>query len=131
MAYKLDLAASSLRHFRDGETLLKAKSAQHAGYHFGFATECALKSVLKVHTFPRKEDRRSDPYWAHFPELRTLLVRDGKGRLQQRLYELIAHDSFMQNWDTDMRYAEDRSVDEERAQKWKDQADSVIGCIFY
>jgi hypothetical protein len=131
MAYRIDLAASAKRHFRDGEVLLKAKSAQHAGYHFGFAAECALKSEMPTHAFPPKEDRRTDPFWAHFPELRALLVRDGNGRFKRKLYELIAHDSFMQGWDTDMRYAADHSVDEVRALKWKDQVDRLFGVIFF
>lgn len=131
MAYKIDLRDSAFRHFRDGETLLKAKSAQHAGYHFGFSAECAFKSVMPLHTFPKKEERRGDPFWAHFPELRTLLIRDGKGRFKQKLYDLLAHDSFMQNWDTDIRYAADHSVDQTRAEKWKDDADRVFGVLFY
>lgn len=131
MAYKIDLPSSARRHFRDGEALLRAKSPQHAGYHFGFAAECAIKSALPLHTFPRKIDRHDDPVWAHFPELRVLLIRDGKGRMKQKLYDMIAHDSFMQHWDTDIRYAADHSVDEERAQKWTQQANLVLGSIFF
>ena len=131
MAYNIDLTASAKRHFRDGETLLVAKSAQHAGYHFGFAAECALKSVLYRHNLPRHAERRADPYWAHFPELRTLLIRDGRGRLQQKLYDVVAHGSFMQLWDTDIRYASDRSVDEPHARKWREQADQIFGLVFY
>lgn len=131
MAYQIDLAASAKRHWDDGQNLLGAKRAQAAGYHFGFAAECAVKSVLYKHTVPRGEDRRSDPYWAHFPELRILLIRDGKGRLPQQLYNVIAHGSFMQEWDTDIRYASNGAVDEPRAVRWRDQADSVIGLVFY
>ena len=131
MIYNIDLIASANRHYRDGETLLAAKSAQHAGYHFGFAAECAIKSVLFRHNLPRREAHRADPYWAHFPQLRTLLIRDGQGRLQQKLYSVIAHGSFMQNWDTDMRYASDRSVDEPRATRWRDQANEIFGLVFY
>jgi hypothetical protein len=131
MDYEIDLVASAKRHFVDGETLLKAKSSQHAGYHFGFAAECALKSVLFAHSLPRRDDRRSDPYWAHFPELRRLLLRDGKGRLPQKLYDVIAHGSFLQHWDTDIRYAANKSVDAERASAWRGQADSIFGLIFF
>src|SRR5713101_2402491 len=105
--------------------------AHAAGYHFGFAAECALKTVLYKHNIPRGDDRRDDPYWAHFPELRTLLIRDGRGRLSQKLYSLISRGSFMQDWDTDIRYAADGSVDATRAIQWRDQADAVIGIVFY
>lgn len=131
MAYNIDLVASANRHFRDGDTLLSARSAQHAGYHFGFAAECAIKSILFRHHMPRHDDRRENPFWAHFPELKTLLIRDGRGRLQQKLYDVIADGAFMQYWNTDIRYASDRSVDEPRATNWRNQADRVIGLIYY
>jgi hypothetical protein len=131
MAYNIDLTASAKRHWHDGETLLAARRPQAAGYHFGFAAECALKLVLFRHGIPRPENRRNDPYWAHFPELRTILIRDGRGRLSQRLYDQIAKSSFMQDWNTDMRYAVDGSVLEARAILWRDQADALFGLIFY
>lgn len=131
MPYRIDLAASAKRHWDDGQNLLAARRPQTAGYHFGYAAECAVKSVLYAYRIPRREDRRNDAYWAHFPELRTLLIRDGKGRLSQKLYDLIAQGSFMQEWDTDIRYAENGSVNEQRATRWRDQADEVIGIIFY
>lgn len=131
MAYRLDFGASARRHWLDGKQLLAARRAQAAGYHFGFAAECAVKSILYKHNIPQGADRREDPYWAHFPELRTILLRDGKGRLPQKLYDVIAKASFMQEWDTDIRYAMDGSISEERASKWRDQADEVIGIVFY
>jgi hypothetical protein len=131
MAYKLDLSASALRHWHDGQHLLKAGRVQAAGYHFGFSAECTIKSILYRHGIPRREDRRDDPYWAHFPDLRTLLIRDGKGRLSQKLYDLVSHGSFMQEWNTDIRYAADGSVDEQRATRWREQADKLIGLVFY
>jgi hypothetical protein len=131
MDYEIDLAASAKRHFADGDSLLRAKSSQHAGYHFGFAAECALKSVLFTHNVPRRSDRRSDPFWAHFPELRTLLVRDGKGRLPRRLYDVISHGAFLQFWDTDIRYAANHSVSADRASAWRKHADEIFGLIFF
>lgn len=125
------MAAAAKRHWQDGKLLLDARRWQAAGYHFGFAAECALKLVLFQHGIPRSENRRDDPYWAHFPELRTLLIRDGKGRLSQGLYDQIAHGSFMQEWNTDMRYASDGAVVEGRAVMWRDQANTLFGLIFY
>jgi hypothetical protein len=131
MAYRIDLPASAQRHWNDGRRLLDAGRAQAAGYHFGFAAECAVKSVLYKHNIPRHADRHQDPYWAHFPALRTILIRDGKGRLSQKLYDVIAKDSFMQEWDTDIRYAANGSVNEQRASRWRDQANELIGLVFY
>ena len=131
MAYNIDLAASAKRHWQDGKILFAARRWQAAGYHFGFAAECALKLVFFKHGIPRSENRRDDPYWAHFPELRTLLIRDGKGRLTQKLYDQIAHGSFMQDWNTDMRYAPDGAVVEARAIIWRDRADALFGHILF
>ena len=131
MGYEIDLVSSARRHFSDGDSLLKAKSPQHAGYHFGFAAECALKSVLFQHGVPRSPERRLDPFWAHFPELRNLLVTSGKGRFPRKLYELVAHGAFMQHWDTDIRYAANQSVNVDRATEWRRQADEVFGIVFF
>jgi hypothetical protein len=131
MTYEVDFAASARRHWTDADKLLELKRIQNAGYHYGFAAECALKSVMRDHGIPHSEDRRSDPFWAHFPDLRTLLIRDGKGRLPQRLYNLIAHGSFLQFWHTDMRYAKDHSVEEARVSQWRDQADKIFGLVFF
>jgi hypothetical protein len=131
MDYQINMADSAKRHFTDGDHLLKAKSSQHAGYHFGFAVECAIKLVLFQHNIPRRSERRNDPFWAHFPELRTLLVRDGKGRLPGKLYSLIAHSNFLEHWDTDIRYARNHSVDADRASVWRKQADDIFGVIFF
>src|SRR5688500_11503863 len=105
MAYKISLSMSAKRHWDDGMCLLQQRRFQGAGYHFGFAAECSLKLILFKHNVPRAENRRDDPYWVHFPELRTILLRDGRGRLTQKLYGLIAQGSFLQNWNTDIRYA--------------------------
>jgi hypothetical protein len=131
MAYQIDLPASARRHWHDGCKLLKARRAQAAGYHFGFAAECAVKSIFYRYKIPRSNERRDDPYWAHFPDLRTQLIRDGKGRLSDKLYHLISQESFMQGWDTNIRYAADGSVDEPRAARWRDQADAIFGLVFY
>lgn len=131
MTYSIDLPASAKRHWEDGTQLLSVRRSHAAGYHFGYAAECAIKSVLFKHGLPKPSDRRQDPYWAHFPALRTLLVRDGKGRLSQKLYDVIAEGSFMQEWDTDMRYATNGSVTPEQAERWKMQSDKLIGIIFY
>jgi hypothetical protein len=131
MDYEIDLISSARRHFGDGDSLLEAKSAQHAGYHYGFAAECALKSVLFHYQIPRPDERRGDPFWAHFPQLRTLLITSGKGRFSRKLYDLICHGNFMQYWDTDIRYAKNQSVSEERAKQWRKQADEVFGILFF
>ena len=131
MAYEIDLVSSAKRHFADGDSLLKAKSPQHAGYHYGFAAECALKSVLFQHGVPRPSERRLNPFWAHFPELRTLLVTSAKGRFPRKLYDAVAHGAFMQHWDTDIRYAANQSVNADRATEWRKQADEVFGIVFF
>ena len=43
----------------------------------------------------------------------------------------IAHGSFMQDWNTDMRYAPDGAVVEARAIIWRDQADALFGHILF
>ena len=37
----------------------------------------------------------------------------------------------MQYWDTDIRYAVDQAVDEDQANRWRKEADMILGIVYY
>ena len=124
MAYEPDMPAAAHRHLDAGNKLIDPKNGRRdvAGYLFGLAAECAVKAMAS--RIP--ETRREDVLYAHFPTLRTL-VRDAlKGRRSSPLRSLMAHDSFMTEWEIDVRYARGSDVTTKKVEDWQAQAKRAV-----
>ena len=89
MAYRTDLANSARRHLKAAEALngLAAPGAQPgcqavAGYLFGLSGELAVKAMMQDSGMSplTPEQRRDDPFYAHFPDLKSRLLDHAKGR---------------------------------------------------
>jgi hypothetical protein len=134
MAYGQDLQGSARRHLRAATELHQIASAGSqpgckavAGYLFGLAGELAVKALMRdsgMTELPR-EERRDDPYYAHFPELATQLRDTVKGRRSGEL-SAIARSNHFQNWSTDMRYASTVEVQPKWIDAWKASAHSLL-----
>lgn len=116
------------RHFQAAEELMPGHRSDVAGYLFGIAAECAVKEMMsRAGMRPRpNEQRREDPFFAHFPELRTILRDELKGRAGMAIARLIEDDAFMNNWSTAMRYSSGRQVVQQWVEKWAEQARRAI-----
>lgn len=132
MSYTPDMKASARRHLEAAEQLYKnGKRKDVAGYLYGVAAECAIKAMMHdCGMHPRNPRSKDDPFFAHFPELRTMLL-DLKlsGRKSTSISGLISHASFMQHWSTDMRYCDGREIEPDRIERWADQAGQAISAI--
>lgn len=89
MAYSHDYQISARRHFKAAETLYAVNSAGGqpgakavAGYLYGLAGELAVKQLMIQSGMRPVESgqRRDDPFYKHFPELKTLLQTAATGR---------------------------------------------------
>lgn len=100
-----------------------------AGYLFGIAAECAVKAMMIDAGLPPASDRRGDPFYEHFPGLRTSLRDTLQGRRGTPLIKFINDDAFMNNWSTDMRYSNGKDIDDRWIKKWADQARQVVASI--
>jgi hypothetical protein len=99
-----------------------------AGYLFGICGELAIKEMMRQSGMKplRPEERRDDPFYAHFPELKTRLRDTNSGRRSGAL-DLLAKDSTLfQYWDTDMRYASTAEIRQEWVIKWKATAERLV-----
>ena len=97
MVYQHDLPAAARRHIEAADSLVDGRRYDVAGYLYGIAAECAIKSMMldigmRSLTLER---RRDDPFYAHFPELRTMLRDKQLGRRGTILRHYIEDDSFM------------------------------------
>lgn len=125
MAYIKDMGQAGNRHFCDGKTLEKCQRYDGAGYHYGFAAECAIKQLL-INLGVAHDD---PAIWGHFPKLRELAICAIKSRQGMAAYNLLDQASFMQEWDTDMRYSKTASITADRAKKWCKNAECALGLL--
>lgn len=128
MAYSVDMVAAARRHFEAGNMLAETKRSDVAGYIYGLAAECAIKSMLvQVGLRPASDHKTAnDPFFAHFPELRTLLRDKLAGRRSTSLSNLVQSDSFFNNWSTKMRYSDGKSIEKKQVAIWAAQARSAL-----
>jgi hypothetical protein len=131
MAFAIDLPASARRHLAAADALANSGHHSVAGYLYGLAAECAVKAMMReAGLLPDASvSRRDDPFFVHFPELRTML----RDRLQRRggtpLTRLIEDDDFMNNWCTRMRYSHGRDIRRTWIDKWAKQARQAVEYI--
>jgi hypothetical protein len=120
VTYAQDFLDSARRHLQAGDALFNAPPHSQrldvAGYLYGVAAECALKELMRrsgMAPLPEQQ-RRDDPFYKHFPELKTSIRDTATGRHQGNLLRFAAgtNDAFMSEWSTDMRYAPRTLFDE-------------------
>lgn len=134
MAYGQDLQGSARRHLRAATELHRLASAGAqpgcsavAGYLYGLAGELAVKALMRNSGMAplSPQDRRDDPYYAHFPELKTQLRNTAQGRRSGELLA-VANSNHFQNWSTDMRYASTAEVQLSWVEAWKASANNLV-----
>ncbi len=70
--------------------------------------------------------RRDDPFYAHFPELKSRLLYILAGRRAGELRKIAEASALFQNWDTDMRYAPTADIDPAWVESWKTSAHDLV-----
>lgn len=135
MAYSHDYQISARRHLKAAEALyaLNTAGAQPgakavAGYLYGLAGELAVKHMMfQSGMRPLANDqRREDPYYKHFPELKTLLQTAAVGRRSGELLTIARTARIFQEWSTDMRYAPTQEVPARLVDGWQEDAKNLI-----
>lgn len=124
MTFTHNMTSAARRHLHAAEALRTGAHRGVAGYLYGIAAECAIKAMMEV-----SGPRLDDAFYKHFPELRTILRTALHGRRGQTLARFVADDSFMNNWDIRMRYADARQIREEWIDKWAEQARRVVSAM--
>src|ERR1017187_10385274 len=117
MAYSQDFRKSALRHLKAAQVLHgRVGSGDQpgcqavAGYLFGLAGELAVKEIMRNSGIKPAANRRDDPFFAHFPALKTMLST-AEGLRSGELRKVSEDTSLFQHWDTDMRYAPTKDID--------------------
>ena len=135
MAYSHNYQDSARRHLRAADALyaLDTAGAQPgakavAGYLYGLAGELAVKQMMTQSGMrPLTEDqRRHDPFYKHFPELKTLLRDAAFGRRSGELMKMAQTAQVFQEWSTDMRYAPTNEIPAGRVDGWQADARKLV-----
>ena len=134
MAFTQNVEKAARRHFRAAQVLYDHAGPGDqpgcmavAGYLFGLAGELAVKEIMRSSGMkPLSEvHRRDDPFFAHFPVLKTMLAT-AHGRRAGELRRLSEDRRLFQNWDIAMRYAPTSDIQENWVDAWKHSAESLI-----
>lgn len=135
MAYSHHYQVSARRHFKAAETLYSLDSAGSqpgskavAGYLYGLAGELAAKQMmLQSGMRPLESDqRRDDPFYKHFPELKTSLQTAANGRRSGELLSMARAAQIFREWSTDMRYAPTNEIPAVRIDGWQEDARKLM-----
>ena len=131
MAFAINMAAAARRHLEAADSLASGRRRDVAGYLYGIAAECAVKAMMiEAGMRPLSESRsREDPFFAHFPGLRSILRDRLKGRIGTPLARFIQDDNFLNNWATRMRYSDGKDIDARWISAWASQAKDAVGSI--
>ena len=135
LLYHTSYPAAALRHWRDAEYLRSAGKHDSAGYHYGFAAECALKLSMEQ----RQQDTQPIPHEHIFcpstrsgtklPDLRATALRRLRGRRAQGLLVLLKMEDYFRGWAVDMRYSSDGIVTQTTCAAWQDQARRTLRAV--
>jgi len=129
MAYEPNMPAAARRHLEAADILFEGHRRDVAGYLYGIAAECAVKAIMSDEGMRPSGCSKDDPFFAHFPELRTMLRDKQWGRRGVVLRRFIENDDFLNQWNTRMRYGKGSDISQESIQRWRKQAREVVGCI--
>ncbi len=144
MTYSKDLPSAARRHLKAAHVLYQSTMPGTqpgcqavAGYLFGLAGELALKELMrqKLGMKPFDEDAmkrpkpgESDPFYEHFPALRTSLNSTNtlQGRRAAELRPILSQEGLFQQWDTKMRYAPTAEIQANWVSAWKKSAEELV-----
>jgi hypothetical protein len=138
MPYGKDFSTSAKRHLRAADELHRLTSGGSqpgcravAGYLFGLSGELAVKAIMRESGMvPLAADsRREDPFYAHFPALKSRLLDTVAGRRSGELRRIAEMSALFQNWDTDMRYAPTGHIEVAWVESWKVSAHDLVDKI--
>ena len=131
MTFSANMPAAARRHLLAAKQLDTSDRRDVAGYLYGIAAECGVKAMmLEAGIKPSPSTKASnDPFFLHFPDLRTVLRDRLQGHRGTPLTNLLKSDSFMSNWSIKMRYCHGREIENRWIDIWAKQAVQVVSAI--
>jgi hypothetical protein len=133
MAYQQNFAEAARRHWTAAKELhvITNSGTQPgcnavAGYLFGLAGELALKEMMRRSGMKSSSDRDADPFYAHFPGLKTRLRDSASGHLAGQLRRYADSTNLFQHWHIKMRYAPTQNIMMHWIAIWRKNAEDLM-----
>lgn len=135
VVYRRNLGSAARRHLRSAQILYASVEAGAqpgsravAGYIFGLVGELALKEMMRISGIVElpENQRRSDPFYAHFPYLQALMLERLSGRREGQLRKFAENSRLFANWHTNMRYAPTDDIQASWIETWKQSAEKLV-----
>ena len=105
-----NFASAALRHWNDALLLESDNRVGNADHHFGFAAECALKSVLaKLPAFTRTGEL-SPEYKLHINALWDKVGHQSLQKTYPGLFSILKTPNAYAHWDVKQRYFAEGTV---------------------
>lgn len=138
-------AQAAVRHYKDGVFLQDGARLPNADHHYGFAVECALKSLLLRFTaatmdpkkpggLPSKSPWIKDPAtgraahtYSHLPWVATDVALLTHGRSATRLSAALGGLTAFDAWAVDDRYLDGSGVVEADVEQRRTVAKDILG----
>lgn len=87
------------------------------------------KAMMQAAGIPPGADRRRDPYYAHFEDLKQLFLDSQVPRRAATLRQFAERSNFMQAWNTSMRYSDGKQLTERVVNRWRNDATSIVAAM--
>jgi hypothetical protein len=126
MIYQTDYRQAAQRHWQDAELLLRSLRIDAAGYHYGFAAECAVKHALEVYV-PGGDMIRRHFGGSSTDDLRTSALKRLGGRRAPALVAILRSGALLDRWCIGMRYAPTTTITDEQCAAWRKDASRLLG----
>ena len=112
---------AAVRHWEDAELLIENERLENADHHYGFAAECALKTVLRsLNRFKEDEHRK------HINVLWNKMQATAFQRHFPGLARILSSKNHFEDWDVEQRYYANKYTTDDAVQAHRNCAKRLL-----
>lgn len=122
-------SSAAVRHWKDAELLERESRIENADHHYGFAAECAVKTVLVTLPAFSASGVLSAPYKQHIHVLWDKVGHQSLQKSYPKLLAILKAVNAFSDWDVNQRYFADGKVTSAALASHKKTARRLIGAV--
>lgn len=124
-----DYGVAAVRHYNDAVLLEEHARISNADHHFGFAAECAIKSVLVDLPGFVTAGRLDAAYHKHVNQLWDSVPLQNVHRRHRTMVAVLKQQRPFHDWSVDQRYETDGTITPAAAANHKQAAKRLLGSV--
>lgn len=122
-------SSAAVRHWKDAEFLERGNRIGNADHHYGFAAECAVKTVLAVSPAFSVSGQLSAAYKQHIDVLWNKIGHASLQKSHPRLIAVLKMSNAFSDWNVNQRYFSDGAVTSAVMASHKKMASRLLGAV--